>query len=75
MDAFTRTIQGKKRGSMKLTRKDFCVWKNDICIIPTFRTLIDNQIYQNHNFSIEFHWLVFHARLLFEQAESEDEKK
>ena len=57
---------------MKLTRKDFCVFKNDICIIPTFRIFIDNQIYQNHNFSIEFHWLVFHARLLFEQVGSEE---
>lgn len=54
---------------MKLTRKDFCIYKNDIYIIPTFRLFINNQIYISRNFSIEFHWLVFHARLLFEQAE------
>lgn len=56
---------------MKLTRKDFCIFKNDICIIPTFRIFINNQIYISRNFSIEFHWLVFHTRLLFEQKESE----
>jgi len=56
---------------MKLIRKDFCVLKNDVYIIPTFRTFINNMMYRNHNFSIEFHWLVFHARLLFEQVESE----
>lgn len=58
---------------MKLTRKYFCIWKNDIYIIPTFRIFINDQIYQNRNFSIEFHWLVFHARLLW-MAESEDEE-
>lgn len=54
---------------MKLTRKNFCIWKNDIYIIPTFRISTNNQVYTNRNFSIEFHWLVFHARLLFEQSE------
>ena len=57
---------------MKLIRKDFYVWKKDIYIIPTFRIFIDNLMYQNHNFSIEFHWLVFHVRLLFEQVEREE---
>ncbi len=55
---------------MKLKRKDFEIWKNDIYIIPTFRMFINNMIYTNRNFSIEFHWLVFHARLLW-VAESE----
>ena len=50
---------------MKLKRKDFEIWKNDIYIIPTFRMFINNMIYTNRNFSIEFHWLVFHARLLW----------
>ena len=59
---------------MKLTRKDFCVWKNDIYIIPTFRIFVNNQIYITRNISIEFHWIVFHARLLFELAESEDKE-
>ena len=57
---------------MKLTRKDFRVWEDDIYIIPTFRIFINNQMYLNRNFSIEFHWLVFHIRLLFTQAESEE---
>jgi len=50
---------------MKVTRKDFVIWKNDIYIIPTFRMVINDHIYTNRNFSIEFHWIVFHARLLW----------
>lgn len=56
---------------MKLVRKDFGIWKNDIFILPTFRVYINNMLYSYKNFSIEFHWIVFHARLLFEPQESE----
>ena len=59
---------------MRLERKDFCIWKNDICILPTFRVYINNMLYRYNNFSIEFHWIVFHARLLFALEESEDKK-
>lgn len=49
----------------KLYKKDFEIYKNDIHWLPTIRTVIDNMIYIEKNFSIEFHWLVFHSRLLF----------
>ena len=49
----------------KLDRKDFQVYTNDIYILPTIRVYLDNLIYLDRNFSIEFHWLVFHGRLLF----------
>lgn len=58
---------------MKLTRKDFCVWKNDIYIIPTFRIFVNNALYVSRNFSIEFHWLIFHTRLLWMAEGSEKE--
>lgn len=57
---------------MKLIRKDFRIWKNDICILPAFRVYINNIMYRYKNFSIEFHWIVFHARLLFDLEESEE---
>ena len=49
----------------KLERKDFGIYKDDIYILPTIRLLIDNMLYLDKNFAIEFHFLVFHSRLLF----------
>lgn len=49
----------------KLERNDFVIYKEDIYWLPTIRTVVDNMIYVEKNFSIEFHWLVFHGRLLF----------
>ena len=49
----------------KLKRKNFEIWKHDIYLIPTFRIMIDNMVYTEKNFSIEFHFLIFHGRLLF----------
>lgn len=54
---------------MRLQQIDFLVASNDIYIIPTFRIFINNMIYVNRNFSIEFHWIVFHMRLLFMESE------
>ena len=51
---------------MKLARKDFYILENDIYILPTFRVYINNILYSYKNFSIEFHWIIFHTRLLFE---------
>lgn len=49
----------------KLARKDFQMYKNDIYILPTFRLYLDNHMYIDKNFSVEFHFIVFHIRLLF----------
>ncbi len=46
-------------------QKDFQICKNDIYILPAIRLFIDNYIYVDKNFSLEFHFMVFHARLLF----------
>ena len=50
---------------MKLYRKDFNVFRDLITIIPTIEIQIDQMQYTRHNVQIAFHWLVFHARLLF----------
>lgn len=50
---------------MKLFRKNFEVWKDDIYIMPTIEIRINNMMYEEKNFSIMFHWIVFHARLLW----------
>lgn len=49
----------------RLERKDFQIWKSNIYLLPTINISIDDMMYINRNFSIEFHWLVFHGRLLF----------
>ncbi len=49
----------------KLGRADFAIYKNDLYILPTIRIFINDMIYVDKNFSIEFHFLVFHGRLLF----------
>ena len=49
----------------KLYRKDFQMCKNDIYILPSIRLFIDNHMYIDKNFSVEFHFIVFHIRLLF----------
>ena len=49
----------------KLYRKDFQIYKNDIYILPSIRLFIDNHMYIDKNFSVEFHFIVFHIRLLF----------
>lgn len=49
----------------RLYRKDFEIYKKDIYILPTFRIYLNNMIYKERNFSVEFHFIIFHARLLF----------
>lgn len=54
---------------MKLFRKDFVMWKNEIYILPSIEIRINNMEYTEKNCSICFHWMVFHARLLFLESE------
>lgn len=49
----------------KLFRKDFEIYKNDIHWLPTIRTVVNDMMYIKKNFSIEFHFLMLHIRLLF----------
>lgn len=54
---------------MKLFRKDFQTWKEDIYFFPTIEIVKNNMMYRDRNFSICFHWLVFHVRFLFLESE------
>lgn len=49
----------------KLFRREFQTWKNEINLLPTIKVVINNMIYYEKNFSIEFHFLIFHSRLLW----------
>lgn len=49
----------------KLYAKEFQIYKKDFYILPTIRLLIDNLVFIDKNFAIEFHFLVFHGRVLF----------
>lgn len=49
----------------KLFRKDFEIYKNDIHLLPTIRVVVNDYMYIKKNFSIEFHFLTLHSRLLF----------
>lgn len=48
-----------------LYAKEFQIYKKDFYVFPTIRLLIDNLVYIDRNFAIEFHFLIFHGRLLF----------
>lgn len=53
----------------KLCRKAFEVWKKDIYLLPTVRICTDYMLYSEKNFFVEFHFMIFHARLLFLEKE------
>jgi len=50
---------------MRLYRHEAIICKNQIYIIPTITLIINTPLYIKRNFSIEFHWLIFNARLLW----------
>ena len=50
---------------MKIYKHEAVICKNQIYIIPTLILVWDKPMYTKRNFSIEFHWLVFNARLLW----------
>lgn len=52
-----------------LYKKDFQIYKNDFYILPTAKIFVNNPMYIEKNFAIEFHFLIFHARLLFEKKQ------
>lgn len=57
---------------MRLTRVDFEVYRDWIFILPSIVLRINDAHISDKNIELSIHWLVFHARLLFEQAESEE---
>ena len=50
---------------MKLYRKYFQIWRNQLYLFPSIRITWNDPLYTEKNFAIEFHFLFFHARLLF----------
>lgn len=54
---------------MKLYKKNFEIWRNEIYFLPTFKTVTNNPIYGFKNFSVEFHFLIFHARPMWVEIE------
>lgn len=53
---------------MKLYKKQFKIIKDYISIVPTI-VLSNEPYFLERSFAIEFHWLVFHARLLWLKEE------
>lgn len=45
--------------------KYFAIYKNDIYLIPTIRIAINEARYMYNYIAVEFHFLIFHARLLW----------
>jgi len=54
---------------MTFYRAKFNVWANEIFILPTIRIVRNHPIYSLRNLSIEFHWIVFHARVMWMEKE------
>ena len=52
-----------------LYAKEFQIYEKDFYMLPTIRLLVNNLIYIDKNFAIEFHFLMFHGRLLFLKGE------
>lgn len=53
----------------ELDRVDFITSKQDIYFLPTIKMYFNDRMYLCRNFSIEFHFLIFHGRLLFVKNE------
>lgn len=45
--------------------KKFEIYKNDFYLLPTIRFYLNNLVYASENFSLEFHFLTLHFKLLF----------
>ena len=50
---------------MRLKYKQFNIYKDWIYLLPTIQIDLNNAQYMEPNFAICFHFLVFHARLLW----------
>ena len=59
----------------KLSRKWCEIYKNKIFLLPTIVVNGMDWLYTTKNFSIEFHFLCFHAKLLWMDANRVDLEK
>lgn len=53
---------------MKLIRKQAKIYRSWIYILPSIEININEAVIAERNFEISFHWLVFHARLIFAEV-------
>ena len=56
---------------MKLIRKQAEIYKSWICIFPSIEIKINEGAMRGKHFEISFHWLVFHARLVYAEVGGE----
>ena len=49
----------------KLFKKNFEIWKNQMYLLPTIVIITDEMVFTRKNFSIQFHWLIWHGRLVW----------
>lgn len=54
---------------MRLKYKQFKIYKDWIYLLPTIQIDLNSAQYMGPNFAICFHFLIFHARLLFMKGE------
>lgn len=54
---------------MRLYKKEFKIIKDYISIVPTIVLKPNEPYFLDRYFEIEFHWLVFHARMLWKKEE------
>ena len=52
----------------KVYKKDIEIWKDDFFLLPTIRIAKNNLSYFEDNVSIEYHFLVFHARVVWKKG-------
>ncbi len=46
-------------------KSSFAVWKDNIYLIPTVQIKVNEKVYMTRNLAVEFHFAVFHARLMW----------
>lgn len=49
-------------------RKDFCIYKDWIIIIPTIVLHFNNPIYTMRTIELQYGWLCFHGRFMWEEV-------
>ncbi len=46
-------------------KKSFAVYRDNIYLLPTVQIKVNEQMYMTRNLAVEFHFIVFHARLMW----------
>ena len=46
-------------------KKSIAVYRDNIYLLPTVQIKVNEQMYMTRNLAVEFHFAVFHARLMW----------